>query len=200
MLSKEQISELKKQLSEQIKHLPAEKKAQAQKQIDSMSSEALEEMLQEQRSSPHKNSQSQGIFRMIVAGEIPSKIIEQNPEALAVLEIKPVSKAHIMIIPKIPVVGKNKMPPKAFTLARKISKRIGSKLKAESVEIQTETKFGEQIINVIPKYKNSSNTQRYDAPESELEEVQNKLKIVKRTRKSKQSPVKSLPVLKRRIP
>ena len=53
-LKSEEIKELKKQLSEQIKHLPHEQKLEAQKQIDSMSPEALETMLLQQQKEKKK--------------------------------------------------------------------------------------------------------------------------------------------------
>lgn len=67
-LTEKQISELKKQLSSQIQKLPEEQKREAQKQIDSMSSKALESMLEQQ-----KSSENQQIFRAIISGKIPSK-------------------------------------------------------------------------------------------------------------------------------
>ena len=48
-LTPEEISDLKKQLAEQIQHLPEAQRAEAQKQIDNMSPEALESMLQQQQ-------------------------------------------------------------------------------------------------------------------------------------------------------
>ena len=55
-LTKEEIQELKSQLLEQIKDLPSDKKAEAQAQIDSLSPEALESMLNQQKSSSQKTS------------------------------------------------------------------------------------------------------------------------------------------------
>ncbi len=201
MLSKEQILELKKQLSEQIANLPPEKKAEAQSQIDAMSPEALELMLEEQRSPQTKSPKnSKGIFRLIVSGEIPSKIVEENSVCMAVLEIKPLSKAHLIIIPKFPIKTANKIPSKAFSLAKKLAKRIEAKFKAQSVEIQTETKFGEQILNVIPQYADTP-LKRYDAQEAELAEVYNKLKVEKVIRiKKKKTQATNLIPWKRRIP
>ena len=83
-LTEEQIIELKKQLSEQIKNLPEDQKKQAQDQIDSMTSDALESMLKQQQ-------EKQQIFRQIVEGKIPSKKIAENEDALAILDIKPIS-------------------------------------------------------------------------------------------------------------
>ena len=92
-LTKEQIQELKKQLFDQIENLPLGQKESAQNQINSMSSEALEVMLKQQQTQVK-------IFRKIASKEIPSRIIEENEEALAVLEIRPISKGHSIIISK----------------------------------------------------------------------------------------------------
>src|SRR3989344_8766979 len=101
MLTPEQVAELKSQLAEQIKHLPEAQRAQAQVQIDQMSPEALELMLNQQMSSQStKAKASKSVFRMIIDGELPSKKINENKNAIAVLEIKPVSKGHVIIIPK----------------------------------------------------------------------------------------------------
>lgn len=172
MLSAEEIQELKDQLSEQIQHLPPDKKVAAQAQIDNMSSQALETMLNQQSS-----KKPQEILRSIVNGEIPSKKINESKDAIAVLEIKPLSKAHVLIIPKKKVTGE--MPKSIVTFAKKVAKKITSKYKPLGIEIIQETKFNEQVINVIPYYKEKLTLQspRYDAKEIELEEVHKMLKV-----------------------
>jgi len=104
-LTPEEIKELKTQLSQQINHLPDEQKAEAQKQIDSMSSEALEAMVQQQQ-----QQAQEPIFRAIVEGKIPSNKIDENPDCIAVLDIKPISKGHTIIIPKKPVKKAHDLP------------------------------------------------------------------------------------------
>ncbi|MEK6847122.1 MAG: HIT domain-containing protein [Nanoarchaeota archaeon] len=199
-LTPEQISQLKNQLKEQIKHLPESQKEEAEEQIESMSAEAIESMLKEQQAS------QKPIFRAVVAGEIPSKKIAETKEALAVLDIKPISKGHIIIIPKQAAKNTKEIPVKLFTLAKKLAKKIESKLKAKSAEIQTESKFGEIIINVIPIYDKplSINSPRTDASEKELEELESILKEKQKAKiiKLKKTPKKtsSLHKLKRRIP
>lgn len=200
-LSKEQIKELKTQLSKQIQHLPPQQRETAQKQINEMSSEALEEMLAQQQSQPSANKQ---IYRAIVSGEIPAKKIDENSAALAVLEIKPISKGHIIIIPKIPCNDSNTIPTQAFNLAKKISKKLMSKLKAKGAEIQTQFAFEEMIINVIPIYDKplSLNSPRSEISENDLTELyillrtKPKPKVIK-IKKSKKSKIIKL---KRRIP
>ncbi|OIO42099.1 hypothetical protein COU62_04365 [Candidatus Pacearchaeota archaeon CG10_big_fil_rev_8_21_14_0_10_35_219] len=199
-LTEEQIKELKRQLLEQIQHLPEEQKAQAEQQINDMSPEALETMLKQQwQQTPQK------VFRAIIEGKIPARKLDENKQALAVLEIMPIEKGHVIIIPKKPVQNQKDMPAPALTLAKKIAKKIQSKLKAKSVEILMEPKFEEIIINIVPVYNKSVSleSQRRKAEETELLELQNRLKkktrpllIKKTTKKKKDQDIKKI---KRRI-
>ena len=203
-LTPEQVLELKEQLREQVQHLPEQQKQAALQQIDSLSPGALEAMIKQQ-SSP--SSPQKGVFRSIVDGEIKSFIITENKDSIAVLDIKPISKGHSIIIPKKPIVEAKSIPNSCFNLAKKVAKKTSIKLKAKSSEIQTEYKFGEMILNVIPIYDKSLNilSPRTDAKPSDLEDLYNKLKIIKKPRKTKvkvQKPQATTQILKlnRRIP
>lgn len=205
MLTPEQIKELKDQLRKQIQHLPQDQKEEAEQQIEEMSSESLEAMLEQQKS---KGKQPQkGILRAIVDQEIPSKKIDENKHSLAVLDIKPISKGHIIIIPKIPAKDAKAIPTSAFSLAKKLAKRISSKLKSKGTEIQTESKFGESVINVIPVYDKPLDiySPRQDASEKDLSEVYDKIKVIKKPKIQKIKIIKekqSADIIKlpRRIP
>ncbi|HIG52167.1 TPA: HIT domain-containing protein [Candidatus Pacearchaeota archaeon] len=187
-LTEEQIIELKKQLSEQIKNLPEDQKKQAQDQIDSMTSDALESMLKQQQ-------EKQQIFRQIVEGKIPSKKIAENEDALAILDIKPISKGHTLIIPKIAVKKAKDISQNTFNLAKEVVKQAHEKLDTESAEILTQFNFGEIIINVIPIYDKSLNldSPRTEISEEELEKISQKMKlekkveIIKETKKEKET-------------
>ena len=204
-LTKEQIVELKNQLSQQIQHLPEEQKHAAQEQINAMSDEAIEALLKQQTS---KSGSKQDILRQIVRGDIPAKKIDENKQAIAVLDIRPVSKGHIIIILKNKVTVDAQIPTQAFTLAKKLAKKLALKLKTKGVEIQTENKFSEVVINIIPYYDQplSVNSPRYEAQEKELQElyallyVKKKSKIINLSKKTPQKPSSSLPKIKRRIP
>lgn len=178
-LAPEQVKILKEQLLSQIQNLPEDKKEEAAKQIEELSPQALELMLKQQRV---KGKSEESIFRFIVSGEIPSKIIDENASAIAVLEINPISNGHTIIIPRKPVQTAKEMPTQAFTLAKKLSKRIISKLKAKSTEIQTEIKMNEMIINIIPIYEQSLNIEspRKKAQNEELDTLEKLLKVKKK--------------------
>lgn len=203
-LTQEQIKALKEQLLSQIENLPEPQKSEARTQIESLSPEALELMLKQQES----KQQTQDIFRMIINEKIPSSKIDENKEAIAVLEINPISKGHVIIIPKKAAKIATSLSSQAFTLAKKVSKRLISKLKAKSAEIQTETKLGETIINVIPIYEKplNLNSPRTKAKKEELEELESKLRIKKKPKiekiKKENKQTSQEPILKlaRKIP
>lgn len=201
-LTQEEIQEIRKQLSQQIQHLPQDKKSQAQQQIDSMSPEALESLLQQQKSKEPQKP----LFRLIIDKEIPSKIIDENRFALAVLDIKPISKGHTIIIPKSPVEKGKDIPAQVFSLAKKIAKKLSLKLKSKSSEIQTEFKFGEIILNVIPIYEESLsiNSPRTNPSDSDLDEIYRALRVIKKQKiqriKLKKPAESKILKLNRRIP
>lgn len=198
-LSKEQIKELKSQLSQQIQHLLPEKRKEAQAQIDSMSDAAIETMLKQQ--------QATEVYRMIVSKEIESVIVEENSEALAVLEINPISKGHTIIIPKKPVKDKKKIPESIGKFASKITEKLKSSLNPRDVKQFAELKFGEVIIDLVPEYDSpvSLQSERKKADKKELNEVLKKINIIKIKKKVEKIKMEKhsqeeIIKLKRRIP
>ena len=198
MLPKEQIKEIKSQLIQQIDTtFPEDKKQAAKQQVEAMNDEQLEEFLKQnnlikQGQSSETSQNQESIFRSIVSGQIPSHKIDEDKYAVAVLEINPISKGHTILIPKQEATSVEKISQPIFSLAKKISKRIKSKLKPKEVKISSSNAFGEFIINVFPVYENESlNSQRYHAEEKELQELQEKLekktraKIIKKPKREK---------------
>lgn len=203
-LTDEQILELKKQLRAQVQHLPENQREEAYEQIEDMSPESLELMIKQQQAA----QSDKNIMRMIVTGEIPSRKIDANKHALAVLDIRPVSQGHVLVIPLRGISPREQLPTQAFTLAKKIAKRMKTRLKPEGIEIQTETKFKEQVINVIPYYEKplSIASPRYEASQEELEKIQKMLAAKERKPRVKKQKIREEPkkapefILKRRIP
>lgn len=202
-LTREQIEELKSQLRQQIQHLPKDKRAEALQQIESLSPQSLEMMLKQQSSS------QKAIFRMIVNKEVESVIVKENPVAVAVLDINPISKGHILIIPKAPAYSLDKIPESAIKLAEELAKDIMSNLKAKKVKIEKEVKFNEAIIDLIPVYDSpvDINSPRKKADVKSLLDVKRELEAIKLEKKvekikinKKELPQSQLQKLKRRIP
>jgi len=197
VLTEEQVKEVKEQLMQQIDStFPEDKKQAAKQQVETMNSLQLEEFLKQNnllKEGSHPSEQGHTVFRSIVNGQIPSHKIDENNYAIAVLEINPVSKGHTILIPKEEASSVEKIPQPIFSLAKKISKRIKSKLKPKEVKIASSNAFGEFIVNVFPVFEDESlNSQRYHAEETELQEVKDKLEKKERTKvvKIKKEPEK----------
>lgn len=211
-LTQEQVAELKQQLHKQIEHLSPAQKIQAAAQIDSMSAEALEAMLNQQVAGPKKTGEKQKtIFRSIVDGDIETVKVEENNYAIAVMDISPIAKGHVLIIPKKAVSDAKHLPVPAFTLAKNIGKRVSIEFKAKSTAIQTENKFGECVIHVIPSYDDKVldlSSQRTQASKEDLELIARNIRPIQKKKrlpliKKETKPVQeksSLPSRQRRVP
>jgi len=191
-LTPEQVKELKAQLFQQVQNMSEPQKSQAIEQINAMSAEALESMIKQQqaRSGGGKGGaddegEQKGVFRMIIDKEIPSKVVAENEDCLAVLDIKPISKGHTVIITKKQAKDEKSIPSSAFKLAKAITKNFKKKLKAKDSLVAAEQKFGEYILNVIPIYDKplSLSSPRTDAPKEELEKTLDLIKVIEKLKK-----------------
>jgi len=179
MLEEEQLKNLKEQVSNQIDswQVPEEQKQAARQEIASMSNEEFEQFLIKNKVIHEEGEeQQQCIFCMIVEGKIPTNKIAENAENIAVLEINPLSKGHVLILPKKHISKKEDLPPSALTLANKVAEKIKSVLNPKEVTLASSNMLGHEIINVIPKYGNETG-QRTKATDVELIELKEKLKI-----------------------
>ena len=202
--TQEQSEEIKKQLIEQIEKLPNENKEQIKHQIMSLNSEQLEEFLKQNniQSSEVQDGFKQSekpVFESIVNNEIPSYKIAENNKAIAILEINPLSKGHILIIPKQKTTVE-KLPKSCLSLAQKIAKKIKIKLKPKEMKIETFSFQDYPAINVIPIYNEPLKKQK--ANEEELISLQKKLGTKGRAKRKVKSKniLNSLSELKFRIP
>lgn len=195
-LTKEQISILKKQLFEQVKHLPANQRKEAEEQIEDLSDSALEEMLQNQKESQIK------VFREIISGKLTSKKVGENNVAIAVLDIKPVSKGHTIIIPKNPVEKTDNIPKEVSVFAEEIAKKLSDKLGVKSIKVIPELKFNEAIINLIPIYDKevSLESERLNESEEDLNNTLEKINKKEEKVEVKKEEKKELKKVPRRIP
>ena len=228
MLSPEQVKSIKEQIIKQIGSWNASynQKTQAKSYLESLNSEQLEDFLkqnkmikseetktqtsppkksQEQENKPlsqkTKQEQAQCPFCLITQGKIPSFKLDENKTSIAVLEINPLSRGHAIIIPK-KHSDIEKIPSQSFTLAKKISGKIKTKLKPEKISIQTEEILGHGLINIIPVYADEK-LEKKKATEEELKEIQEKLKSKpkeKKERIKKTVKIKELEKAPRRIP
>ena len=197
VLTEEQVRQVKENLKKQVAHLPENERRHAESQIDEMSPEIIESGLKQQS--------QKGIFRMIVDGDVPSKKVEESGDAIAVLSKRAVSKGHVLVIPKKPVLD-GKLSKEIMKLAENVGNRLRKKMKAKDVLIESVSAFGESVIDVIPVYDKEINRERvYEASEKELDELHEMLREVKKVKKKviriKKTKIPERFVkLKRRIP
>lgn len=192
--------EIKKQLIIEVDKLPNENKEQIKKYIESLDDESLEEFLKKNKikytetgiSQEHRedeeSKETKCIFCQIVENKIPSYKIAENKKAMAVLEINPFSKGHVIIIP-VEHTTIEKMPKMALSLAQKIAKKLKKKLKPEDIKIETSSFQGHPMVNVIPIYKDTL-LKKSKAAEEDLKKLQSKLEVKTRAKRKKQSEEK----------
>jgi len=221
MISKEEAEEIKEQLIEQIeKTFSSPQKEKAIESIEAMNEEQLEQFLiknnmmraqggqleqtqQSSESQPQAPQTQQCIFCSISHGKMQSYKLDENKDAVAVLDINPLSDGHSIVVPKAHATL-DKIPSKVLTLAKKVAKRIKSKLKPQDVEISTSNVQGHSIVNVIPVYKDKKLEKKQAKPE-ELMRLQVKLETKPKQKKEKKKKEEAkegvrLPQAPRRIP
>lgn len=192
MISDEQAVQIKKQILAHVdKNFPEDKKDMAKRKIATMNNEQLEEFLKQnqmiqQGQTPAQGKEIQSPFRAIVSGDIPSYKIGESKNAIAVLEINPISEGHSIVIPKKPVT--EKIPRIIKDFAEKVSKKIKSKLNPKKMIVKETEILGEKIINILPVYKNETlDSEKTKADEEELQKLQKELtkKTIKKPKKKK---------------
>jgi len=196
-LKDEQIENLKKQIISQIEStFPEDKKYSAIEQIESMDKEQFIEFLKRnnlinlsKEENPLETIPNETPFRMIIEGKIPSYKIDENKDSIVVLEINPISKAHVIIIPKNAIKESGEIPKSLFTLAKRISKKIKTKLKPKEVLISSSVLLEEVILNVLPIYNRETlHSPRLQVSKEELEKLKKLLE--RKLKSSKQTPKK----------
>ncbi len=165
MLDDEQIVEVKKQISQQIEAWPEEQRESARAKIEAMSPEEFEEFLIKNKMIKGGDESAGGeegevevgrcIFCSIVEKKIPSSFIAENPWAVAVLEINPVSKGHTLVIPKKHVLHGEDLGKEIVEFIKNVALTLREGLKPKHIERWGHVAFGHFIINLIPAYEDT---------------------------------------------
>lgn len=122
------------------------------------------------------------IFCKIVSKEIPSKIVYEDEHYLAFLDIKPLSKGHILVIPKKHYETFLDMPPEEeknlFAKVQEISKNVKERLGAQLIFLLV---MGEEIphthVHIIPYYGTNFPFNLTGHDSTDLEKVLMELKV-----------------------
>ena len=164
MLSKEQTEKIKINLLKQVEAMNVPNKNEIADSIKAMNSEELEEFVNQQNAAQGQEC----ILCSIADSKIPSYKVGENAEAVAVLEINPISRGHLMIIPKI---HSDKIPKAAIELATEMSEKIKT-LKPKNIEVIPSAFMGHGTLNVLPVYNNETmNSPKKKADEKDLQEL-----------------------------
>ena len=166
-ITDEQSAEIKEQLLKQLSNFPEDKQKQIKKQVNSMTTEEVENFVQ-QNQLTHMGGQC--IFCSITTGQTPSYKIAENENNIAVLEINPLSKGHSLIIPKDHI---SEITQSAENLAQKISKKLKEKFNPQEIQIKKLKIMEHNLLEVIPIY--GDETERKQATEDELKNTQEEI-------------------------
>lgn len=224
-LTDEQAKSIKNQLLKQIEKLPEQQRVQIEKHISSMNNLQFEQFLIQNKlmapPTPEAGKQSDAekggnksqaigscVFCALANKAMDSFSIYEDRDYLSVLEIKPFSKGHAILIPKKHIQKTKSLPSQAYALANKIGKHIIKKLKAQTFQVTTAAEMNHAIINIIPVYKNQALAyERHEAKKQDLQELAvsiGKYEKIKQKPKSKSKkssePANAVINFQRRIP
>ncbi|MCX6742138.1 MAG: HIT family protein [Candidatus Pacearchaeota archaeon] len=159
-LDKEQAEQVRKQLLAQIAKLPKEQQGDLKEQIEEATPSELEEFIKQ---SQGKGEGGKCIFCEIIAGKIDSVKVYEDNDIVAVMEIMPASKGHILVIPRQHFQFIQEIPEKVLNKLFyfvKVTTPLLTKIldaKAVSIYIPQGVLAGQRIqhfvINLIPRYE-----------------------------------------------
>jgi histidine triad (HIT) family protein len=116
------------------------------------------------------------VFCSIASKTAASHVVGENENALAVLEINPVSRGHTMVIPKKHISFGNEVPDEISGLSQEISRKISKILSPKDIIAAKASLFGHDAINIVPVYSMEDiNSERYHASKEELDEIREAL-------------------------
>ena len=130
--------------------LTEEQRRELEEKLKNMSPEELREF-----------QKQQCIFCQIIAGKIPSKIVFDDEQCVAVLDINPASPGHLLLLPKEHYAIMPQVPDKIlrhlFIIAKKLSQVILKSMKVDGTNIFVANGFvaGQRaqhfMIHIIPR-------------------------------------------------
>lgn len=175
VMDDEEILEMKEKLIEEIDNrFPEEKKEVAKKEIEGMGKEEFLDFLRKNELVLEKKSGCP--FCLISSGKIPSVVIDECEEGIAVLEINPISEGHSLVIPKGHIGNSSEFSENLNEFSKKISSML-EKLNPKKILVSPINFGGHIVVNLIPVYGNENeNSPRKKASEEELKLVLEKIK------------------------
>ena len=163
-ITDEQAKQVKEHLLKQINNFPEDKRTQIKEQIESMTTEQVENFVR-QNNLTHLGGEC--IFCSIIAGNTPSFQILENNENIAILELNPLSRGHTLVVPKSHDEG---IKDSSRNLAELVEKKLRERLNPKDIKINEIKIMEHPLLEVIPLYGNETEIKK--ATETELEQTQ----------------------------
>lgn len=123
------------------------------------------------------------LFQKIAKGELPSWKVYEDEQALAILDIYPVNKGHVIVVPKEVYANVYEIPEALFmhlmAVAKRVAKAVKEGMAADGVNIimNNEPAAGQLITNhahihIVPRFaddglKNWPSKESYQEGEKE---------------------------------
>lgn len=162
--------EIRKNLIEQASKLPAEQADELKKKIEAMNEEELMAVVKSQSC----------LFCEIIAGRIETFKIYESENIIAILDINPVSRGHMIVMPKKHFQFLSQMPNELiyeiFSFVKTISLLLVKVMNSQGVTISIMQGMEQNVphiaVNIIPRYKDDKLNflaERQKADKEELE-------------------------------
>ncbi len=176
--------------------LTQERIGEIQKQIEGLSEEEQQEKIQEiiQTLSPEEREQLVGKqecpFCLMVKGDIPTKKVYEDDKMLAILDIRPASKGHVLLFPKEHYRVMSTVPEaivgELFKKANAIATAIFDSVQAQGTNIflangpvagQTAPHV---LINIIPRFQKDGISMAWNSQKVEESELETLAEIIRK--------------------
>ena len=164
--------EIRKNLIEQASKLPDEQATELRQKIEAMNEEELMSIVKSQSC----------LFCEIIAGRVETFKIYESENIIAILDINPVSRGHMLVMPKKHFQFLSQMPNELiyeiFSFAKTISIIIIKAMNAQGITINIVQGIEQNVphisVNIIPRYKDDKLNflaERQKAEKDELERI-----------------------------
>ncbi len=164
--------EIRKNLIEQASKLPEEQATELRQKIEAMNEEELMGIVKSQSC----------LFCEIIAKKLETFQIYESENILVILDINPISKGHMLVMPKKHFQFLSQMPNELiyemFSFAKTISLIIIKAMNAQGITINIAQGIEQNVphiaVNIIPRYKDDKLNflaERQKADKDELERM-----------------------------
>lgn len=177
MLTEEQLQNVKLHLLKQLENFPEDQRKIVKHKIISMNKEEMEKFLEENNLNYNKVEEKPikqpCIFCAISSKKIKSYKVDENEDYVAILELNPLSKGHVLILPK-KHVSLEELSDSAIDFAKKVAGILFDKLNPKDIQFQKNEVLGHAALEAVPVY-GEEKMEKKKASDEELQTLQKEL-------------------------